>query len=57
MVVLDRGSIAMRGPAATVLDDPRLADFGVEPPAKTRLARDLQAAGVEFTADLAGALG
>jgi energy-coupling factor transport system ATP-binding protein len=56
MVVLDRGSIAMRGSAASVLDDARLAEFGVEAPAKARLARDLQAAGVELTADLESAL-
>jgi hypothetical protein len=34
-----------------------LADLGVEVPAKVRLARDLQAAGADFTAELASALG
>ena len=57
MIVLDRGSVAMQGPAAAILADERLAALGVEPPAKVRLARDLRAAGVEFTTDLAGALG
>jgi energy-coupling factor transporter ATP-binding protein EcfA2 len=57
MVVLDRGSVAMRGPVADILGDVRLADLGVEAPAKVRLARDLQAAGADFTAELASALG
>jgi ABC-type glutathione transport system ATPase component len=57
MIVLDGGSVAMQGPAPNILADARLAALGVEPPAKVRLARDLRAAGAEFTTDLAGALG
>jgi energy-coupling factor transporter ATP-binding protein EcfA2 len=56
MVVLDHGSVAMRGPAVEILGSVRLAEFGVEPPAKARLAHDLESAGVEFTARIAAAL-
>jgi energy-coupling factor transport system ATP-binding protein len=56
MVVLDRGSVALAGPAARVLADPRLTELGVESPAPVRLERDLRAAGVEWTPRLVEAL-
>ena len=56
MVVLDRGLVALRGPAAEVLGDPRLAELGVEAPARTRLERRLRTAGLEWTAALQEAL-
>jgi len=56
MIVLDRGGVALAGPAAAVLGDDRLVELGVEPPARVRLARDLRAAGLDLTPDLAGAL-
>jgi energy-coupling factor transporter ATP-binding protein EcfA2 len=56
MAVLDRGCVAMAGPAASVLADPSLAGFGVEPPARVRLERDLRLAGIDPTARLAQAL-
>jgi energy-coupling factor transporter ATP-binding protein EcfA2 len=56
MAVLDCGSVAMAGPAGSILADPRLAGFGVEPPARVRLERDLRLAGIDPTARLAQAL-
>jgi energy-coupling factor transporter ATP-binding protein EcfA2 len=55
MVVLDRGSAALQGPAESVLADARLMGLGVEPPARVRLERDLRTAGIEWTARLAEA--
>jgi energy-coupling factor transporter ATP-binding protein EcfA2 len=46
VVVLEAGLIAMEGAATSVLSDPRLADLGVEPPARIRLSRALSDAGV-----------
>lgn len=46
VVVLDAGRVAADGPAAEVLARPDLADLGVEPPARVRLAAALAGAGV-----------
>ncbi len=46
VAALDAGRVALLGPAADVLADPRLVDLGVEPPAAVRLARALEAAGL-----------
>jgi len=46
VVVVDRGKVVASGPAADMLADPRLDDWGVEPPARVRLQRALAAAGV-----------
>jgi energy-coupling factor transporter ATP-binding protein EcfA2 len=56
MVVLEAGHVALRGPAAEVLADPRLAELGVEAPARTRLERRLRADGIVWTAALEEAL-
>ena len=56
VVVLDRGSAALSGPAAAVLADPRLEGLGVEPPAGVRLERAVRAAGLEWSAALEGAI-
>jgi len=50
VVVIDNGSIAEVGSADEVLVDPRLEKWGVEPPARVRLARAVAAAGM--TAEL-----
>jgi energy-coupling factor transporter ATP-binding protein EcfA2 len=47
IIALDGGRIALDGPTADVLADPRLAEIGVQPPARVRLARALEAAGVD----------
>ncbi len=49
IVVIDGGRIVMDGPTATVFDDPRLHELGVEPPARARLGRALLARGIERT--------
>jgi energy-coupling factor transporter ATP-binding protein EcfA2 len=55
-IVLESGHVALSGPAAQVLGDPRLAELGVEAPARTRLERRLRAEGVVWTAALEEAL-
>ena len=45
VVALDAGRVALDGPAAEVLGDPRLADLGVAAPASVRLRRLADAAG------------
>ena len=46
VAVVDGGRIVLDGPAAaTVLEDPRLEGWGVEPPSRVRLARALAARG------------
>jgi energy-coupling factor transporter ATP-binding protein EcfA2 len=56
VVVLERGAVALSGPAAAVLADPRLAQLGVEPPAAVRLERAVRASGLEWSAALAEAI-
>ena len=56
VVVLDEGSVALAGPAGTVLADPRLAGLGVELPALVRLEREVRTAGLEWPAALAEAI-
>jgi energy-coupling factor transport system ATP-binding protein len=56
VVVLSEGAVALSGPAAEILMDPRLGGLGVEPPSKVRLERDLRAAGIEWSVSLAEAL-
>ena len=46
IVAMDGGRIVLDGPTATVFDDPRLEELGVEPPSRARLARALGGAGV-----------
>lgn len=47
IVAIDAGRIVLDGPAAGVLDDPRLEAIGVQPPSRVRLQRALAAAGIE----------
>jgi energy-coupling factor transport system ATP-binding protein len=47
VVALDHGRVALEGPAASVLADPRLEALGVEPPTSVRLERLAVAAGVD----------
>lgn len=46
VVVLQEGRIVAAGPAADVLDDARVAGWGIEPPAAIRLRRAAMSAGV-----------
>lgn len=46
VAVIDGGSIVLAGPTTHVLADARLDDWGVEPPARVRLARALAAEGI-----------
>jgi energy-coupling factor transporter ATP-binding protein EcfA2 len=46
MVVIAGGAVALEGPAADVLADPRLEELGVAAPAGERLARAARAAGL-----------
>lgn len=48
IVVLDAGRIALAGVTAEVLADPTLEEFGVQPPARVRLRRALDRAGVRL---------
>ena len=47
IVAIDAGRIVLDGPTAEVFDDPRLAELGVEPPARARLGRALAGRGVD----------
>jgi energy-coupling factor transporter ATP-binding protein EcfA2 len=47
VVALADGRIVADGPAGAVLEDPRLAEWGVEPPSRVRLARALAAEGLD----------
>ena len=47
VVVVDGGKLVESGATDAVLGDPRLDDWGVEPPARVRLQRALLAAGVK----------
>jgi len=57
VVVLERGAVALSGPAAATLADPRLLALGVEPPAAVRLERAVRASGIEWSQALAEAIG
>ncbi len=47
IIVIDGGRIVLDGPAADIFDDPRLAELGVEPPARARLTRAIAARGID----------
>lgn len=47
VVVLDGGRVVLDGQAETVLEDERLVDWGVDPPARVRLARAAAAGGLD----------
>lgn len=47
VVALDRGTVALEGPAESVLADPQLEGLGVDPPTSVRLRRLAVAAGVD----------
>jgi energy-coupling factor transport system ATP-binding protein len=47
IIVVDGGKLVESGATDAVLSDPRLDDWGVEPPARVRLQRALLAAGVK----------
>jgi energy-coupling factor transport system ATP-binding protein len=55
IVAIDGGRIVLDGPTAAIFDDPRLADLGVEPPARARLGRALAERGID-SAVIVGAL-
>ncbi len=46
VVVVVEGAVALEGPAAEVLADPRLGELGVAPPAGVRLVRAAETAGL-----------
>jgi energy-coupling factor transport system ATP-binding protein len=46
LVVLGEGRVALHGPTAAVLADPRLVELGVAPPSAVRLRRAVREAGV-----------
>lgn len=56
VIVMDRGSVALSGPAGSVLADPRLVELGVEPPAAVRLERAVRSSGIEWSTVLAEAI-
>jgi energy-coupling factor transporter ATP-binding protein EcfA2 len=45
VIVIDSGAIVSDGAADDVLADPRLAELGIEPPSRVRLARAIEASG------------
>ena len=47
VVAIDEGVIVLDGPAADVLGDPRIDALGVDPPSRVRLARALEARGLD----------
>jgi energy-coupling factor transporter ATP-binding protein EcfA2 len=47
VVALDKGRVALEGPAESVLADPQLERLGVDPPTSVRLKRLAAAAGVD----------
>ena len=47
VLALDAGQISLEGETAEVLANPRLPVLGIEPPARTRLQREIADAGVE----------
>jgi energy-coupling factor transporter ATP-binding protein EcfA2 len=56
VLVLEHGAVALSGPAASALADPRLTELGVEPPAGVRLERAVRASGIGWPAALAEAI-
>lgn len=48
IIVLRGGEVVERGPAAEVLDDQRLSEWGVMPPARSALKNAVQAAGLAW---------
>jgi len=59
IIAIEGGSIVRDGPTAEVFDDPRLADLGIEPPARARLAQALAGRGLDpgVVAAVAGGIG
>ena len=55
IVAIDGGRIALDGPTGAIFDDPRLAELGVEPPARVRVGLMLAERGID-PAIVAGAL-
>ena len=49
VVVLDAGRVVLDGPVDDVLADPRLVEWGVEPPSRIRLGRALAQRGLDPT--------
>lgn len=49
IVVLDAGRIVLAGPTTEVLADPKLEEFGVQPPAPVALQRAFEEAGLRVT--------
>ncbi|MFL5756604.1 MAG: ABC transporter ATP-binding protein, partial [Chloroflexota bacterium] len=47
VVVLENGAMVADGPAATVFADPRLLEWGVDPPSAVRLAQAAAARGLD----------
>jgi len=47
VVAIDGGRIVLDGPTATIFEDPRLAEIGVEPPARVRLGLMLAERGID----------
>ena len=47
IVAIDGGRIVADDRASTVLEDPRLVEWGVEPPSRVRLGRALEDAGID----------
>jgi energy-coupling factor transporter ATP-binding protein EcfA2 len=47
IVAIDGGRIVLDGPTGAIFDDPRLAELGVEPPARVRLGRMLTERGID----------
>ena len=47
IVAIDAGRIVLDGPTTVVFDDPRLAELGVEPPARARLGRAFARLGLD----------
>ena len=52
MVVIDDGRIVLDGPTEEILADPMLVGLGVEPPARVRLQRAFDEAGIDGTGEL-----